>query len=117
MPTDIDDVIHSSCDLVVTVFGAVRPITRKIMTYGMASINTLRSTYFSDHYEFDLLWSKNLIGVIVSAIHNNSKHIWKSKKIILTFSQPGLANIPVIVSLWSQSQKEHLNKYPNFSFS
>lgn len=73
MPTDIDDVIHSSCDLVVTVFGAVRPITRKILTYGMASINTLRSAYFSDHYRFDFLWSKNLIGVIVSAIHNNSK--------------------------------------------
>lgn len=49
MPTDIDDIIHSSCDLVVAVFGAVRPITRKILTYGMASVNTLRSTYTSDH--------------------------------------------------------------------
>ncbi len=33
MPTDINDVIHSSCDLVVAVFSAVRPITRKILTY------------------------------------------------------------------------------------
>ncbi len=33
MPTDINHVIHSSRDLVVTVFSAVRPITRKILTY------------------------------------------------------------------------------------